>query len=911
MTALLPSSSASAPALVQGAFHVSSTSAPGSTGDPVDHVNLFVLVPGAATYVPATADYVPAGDGVYGFYSVAVDTHGRTEPAPDVPDVSVRVDSTAPTSHANAPAFANGTIHVTATADDGGSGVDHVDLLVQAPGSSDYVPAAFDYTPTAEGTYRFRTVATDKAGNVEAPGAPAETVYDATPPVVTAHAPALTNTPSITVTSDVNEAAGVDLYARAPGEAAYSLVTGPYTATKGDGTYRFYVVAHDRAGNTAQSDPVATLLDTIAPSSQASSPATARGPFTVAHTESDGGSGVDHVDLFVQAPGAGTYVPASFDFTPTAEGTYRFYTVATDQAGNREAPGTPSSTVYDTTAPVSSASSPASASGASFVVGYSASDGGSGVGTVDVYARGPGDSAFAKVYSDSASGTFAFHPGGGSGTYRFYTVATDRAGNAESTSAAQTSTDYSSDAAPPSSRAGAPATSATTTFTVPYTADDGANGVGVAKVDLYADPPGTASYTLVASDTSGTGAFTYTAGANGTYAFYTVATDRNGNVEAAPGTADSSTVVTKDTTKPASKATALAASNASPFTVSYTATDTGGAGVASVELWARPPGQTAYALAASDLGNTGTFDFVPAAEGSYAFYTVAVDRQGNRETAPTSADGTTIYDITAPPTFSMTAPGAYLRGVVAMKVSPNPTDSGSGVGAVQYQYRLTGASAWLEGCTTTKANWGCNWDTTALADGSYDIRAVVTDKAGNGPTPASNGVYTRPLDNTAPTGTDVATKNATGKPAGIPNQGDTLSLTYSEPMKASTMLSGWTGTSSRVQVRLIDDPAGDRLEIWNQAGTARVALANPVALGGDYVPASGAVFGSSTATGTAASTMVMSANTVTVTLGAVSSGAVNASAVAGTLAWTPDVVATDLAGNPASAAAVLETGPLF
>ena len=56
----------------------------------------------------------------------------------------------------------------------------------------------------------------------------------------------------------------------APAGAAFS-----YTATAGDGSYGFYTVATDNAGN-AQATPAGaqatTVLDTAAPSSTASSP---------------------------------------------------------------------------------------------------------------------------------------------------------------------------------------------------------------------------------------------------------------------------------------------------------------------------------------------------------------------------------------------------------------------------------------------------------------------------------------------------------------------------------------------------------------------------------------------------------------------------------------------------------------
>src|SRR2546422_6581282 len=52
----------------------------------------------------------------------------------------------------------------------------------------------------------------------------------------------------------------------------------------------------------------------------------------------------------------------------------------------------------------------------------------------ELYAKAPGDSAYAKVATDSspsASASFSYHATAGDGSYRFYTLATDKAGNGE------------------------------------------------------------------------------------------------------------------------------------------------------------------------------------------------------------------------------------------------------------------------------------------------------------------------------------------------------------------------------------------------------------------------------------------------------------------------------------------------
>src|SRR5205814_7912826 len=114
------------------------------------------------------------------------------------------------------------------------------------------------------------------------------------------------------------------------------------------------------------------------------------------------------------------------------------------------------------------------------------------------------------------------------------------------------------------------------------------------------------------------------------------------------------------------------------------------------------------------------------------------------------------------PAVTMSSPGANVRGVVAL--TSNATDSGSGVATVTYQYSAANQNDWH----ATSALW----NTTALADGLYDLRATATDNAGNSTT--STAVTNVRVDNTAPT----ATSNAPSPP--VPAD-VTLTPTSSDP----------------------------------------------------------------------------------------------------------------------------------
>jgi hypothetical protein len=105
-------------------------------------------------------------------------------------------------------------------------------------------------------------------------------------------------------------------------------------------------------------------------------------------------------------------------------------------------------------------------------------------------------------------------------------------------------------------------------------------------------------------------------------------------------------------------------------------------------------------------------------------------------------------DVTAPG-GGLADPGQYLRGTVALTASPS--DTGAGVQSVDFQVSPAGAGTWTSIETDTTDPYGASWDTTALADGLYDLRVVVTDNASNS-TPSA-AVEDRLVDNTAPAAT--------------------------------------------------------------------------------------------------------------------------------------------------------------
>lgn len=124
----------------------------------------------------------------------------------------------------------------------------------------------------------------------------------------------------------------------------------------------------------------------------------------------------------------------------------------------------------------------------------------------------------------------------------------DVAGNAGTGSAV--SGNYVVDAVAPTSSATGPKLTSATTWSIGYEASDNSS---VGSVTLFVRAPGQSTYVAAGTDTTDQdGTIDYTGSADGTYFFYTVATDAAGNTEPLPASADVTTVL--DTTAPGLRA---------------------------------------------------------------------------------------------------------------------------------------------------------------------------------------------------------------------------------------------------------------------------------------------------------------------------------------------------------------------
>jgi hypothetical protein len=185
----------------------------------------------------------------------------------------------------------------------------------------------------------------------------------------------------------------------------------------------------------------------------------------------------------------------------------------------------------------------------------------------------------------------------------------------------------------------------------------------------------------------------------------------------------------------------------------------------------------------------------------------------------------------------------------------------------------------------------------SLSAGSKSFSITATDGASNS---ATQGGFTVTVDNSAPGASDVQAANG-GSIVGRAEQNDTLTFTFNEQMDPDSILSGWSGDSTAVVVRLNNSGGSDNVTVFNSANSTQLNLGS-VALNGNYTTSS-ITFG---ATGTASS-MVQSGSIVTITLGN-ASGTGSTVSSATRMAWTPSASATDRAGNACSTTAVNEGG---
>ncbi len=277
------------------------------------------------------------------------------------------------------------------------------------------------------------------------------------------------------------------------------------------------------------------------------------------------------------------------------------------------------------------------------------------------------------------------------------------------------------------------------------------SGATITGVNFYRESNGTSglqigSDTLVGAGTQNGTTWTLanvsTAGLSaGTYTFYAVASDSNGNTSSASSTTLTVVVPTiggftvSPTLAPAGTPITLTATNVS---------ETGGT-IAAVNFYRESNGTSGLQIgsdtlvgAATQNGTTWTLSNVSTtglAPGTYTFYAVATDGAGNNGSA---SSATLTVDIPTIGGFAV-SPTTAPTGTSVTLTATNVAEAGGALAAVDFYLESNGASGLQIGSDTlvgAGTQNGTTWSlsgisTTGLAPGTYTFYAVATDSLGN------------------------------------------------------------------------------------------------------------------------------------------------------------------------------------
>ena len=667
----------------------------------------------------------------------------------------------------------------------------------------------------ADGSYTVQARPTDNLNGV---GAFASTTFtiDQTPPsAFSLSAPtagqAIRNGQAVSVPggtpTDANGVAAVAFKACAgAGACTFDAATvsigsstvSPYSTTwssqPADGPYKVVARATDSAGNTTDSPAVTVTVDNTAPvhglamasgtgaylsGSTMYFKGDSAGSFVLNDALTDATSGPASVDYPAVATAGWThsgessstgpgYASSTFSWTLSPSTPSGYVVTGHDVAGN---PATlPVAFVDDTTAP---AGGSVSYSGGYYntasvpVTLDDGTDAQSGIDTVssgsELLQRASAMLAGGACGSFGGYATIATHPGvtatdsgvASGNCYRYRYVVLDNVGNSVTYTSGATvkvDTDAPTAFALATPAAGFVGPSATVSATATDT-----GGSGVAQIEFRYCAGGScpfASGTTIGSPVATSGFASQPWDLSGltdgaTYTVVARATDAAGNT-----TDSATTVVTPDLSPPATSDDAPAGSQSSTVTVTLSPGDGSGSGVAS----------TTYRVDGGGW-HTGTSVLVPAPsdhsnDGSHTIDYYSVDNVGNTEAVRHAA----VTIDTQPPSGAPVDPGSVLAGTVSLS-DPSPTDPGAGVASVAFERSPHGAGTWTTIGTATSAPWSVSFDTTAVADGQYDLREVISDAA----VPANVTTIDLPgpkvIDNAAPASAAV-TSPAPGAHAG-------------------------------------------------------------------------------------------------------------------------------------------------
>jgi hypothetical protein len=685
---------------------------------------------------PANANIAPPG-----YYMVFIVNSAGVPSVGKIVKVEKAADTTAPTAPGGLTAAAQtgGNVKLDWTASTDAEGV--TEYRVHRSTTAGFTPSAANRVATvasgttftdpglANGTYYYRVIAADAAGNASQPSNQANVTVntDATPPTVSLTAPAANALVRGTVNVTANAADNVGVQSvqfRVDGNNVGSAdTTSPYalsldTSTLTNGSHQLSAVARDAAGNTTTSANVSVTIDNAAPAVSVTAPAAGAhlaGTVSLTASASDNVA-VQDVQLRVDGNNVGsadTSSPytASLNTTTLSNGSHTLTAVARDTAGNSTTSASVA-VVVDNQAPGAPATLSATGQSSSAVLDWAAATDNVAVSEYRVHrstTSGFTASAANRVATVTSGTTYTDSPLT-PGTYYYRVIAADEAGNAGAASP-QASAVVENTA--PNVSVTAPAAGSLVRGTVNVTATASDN-VGVQSVQFRVDGNNVGS-----ADTTSPYALSLdtTTLSNGSHQLSAVARDAAGNTRTS-----SNVAITVDNAQPTVAITQPANNATISGTTAVTATASDNVAVQSVAF------QVDGATVATDTSAPYTLSAETSwlNDGSHTISAVATDTAGNTRTATISV----TVDNNAP-TVSISSPaaGATVSGTTTVTATAADT-----VGVQNVQFRVDGANV---GSADTSSPYQYSWNTTALTDGEHTLSAIARDAAGNTRTSAN------------------------------------------------------------------------------------------------------------------------------------------------------------------------------
>jgi hypothetical protein len=447
----------------------------------------------------------------------------------------------------------------------------------------------------------------------------------------------------------------------------------------------------------------------------------------------------------------------SFTFSDGV-GYYRFFTLASDSAGNQEAPPTvhDAACAYDDAAPTSTAVGGFGYWYSNGTIGFqaNASDDASGVAMVSLWARFSMDNASWGEWFDTGVAdatpwdgvSVVFTSINGTGHYELYTVSMDNATNAEAAPAACDAA-YGYDSVTPASNVNASAPYWCKAQSVNVTAQVPADDLsGIRTVSLYyarsatnGTWPSLAGYTLFSNLTAGPWRWSFNfPGGSGYYRFYTVAADNASNGEAVPSAHDFACVhdgaapTVVDGSQPE-------ATTGEEYVFTAEVTDAFSLREARVIYWFGAGTASNSSLVAASRGAYSMSLYVPSDSVEPLQYRiVAADEADNW--ISTATRSVSVIDNDGPTADAGPDHAVLCGDDVAFDGSQSHDD----VGIVDYRWTFAygGSPQALDGAF---ANF------TFSAAGSYDVTLTVEDAAGNSATDTMTVSVSQAPDTQPPT----------------------------------------------------------------------------------------------------------------------------------------------------------------